>query len=337
MKLLKLKKILIYNTGGGLGDSIQMVNLILSLKKRFDDYEIYLLQGNQEYFFENKLKDLNLNFIKKTKIEILHFGFRLKHFFEIDNVIKRNNLYFDIIIDLQSKLRNTLILKKIPHAFLFSSTLNFFFNFPKILIKNKSKSINERIIESLKIYTQDNFEIIKYDTKLINTSFNDEAKRLLPDKNYVGLSITQGNPYRKKSLQLNTILEITKYLISINKKPVFLIEKKYSDLKNTIEKKVNKVLFPEFESKINNPCLTIMLGKRLDYAITIDNGVMHLLSLANVPMVAIFGPTSADKFAPKVDIIKILSSQKLFNSKNINLITPKFIIDQIDSLEKKYF
>ena len=70
-----MKKILIYNTGGGLGDSVQIVNLILSLKKKFDGYEIYLLQGNQEYLFETKLKDLNLNFIKKPKIEILHFVF----------------------------------------------------------------------------------------------------------------------------------------------------------------------------------------------------------------------------------------------------------------------
>jgi len=185
-----LKKILIYNTGGGLGDSIQIVSLILSLKDKFNDHEIYLLQGNQEYFFETKLKDLNLNFIKKTKIEILHFGFRLKHFFQISKIIRRNNLYFDIIIDLQSKLRNTLILKKIPHNFFFSSTLNFFFNQPRILIKNKKESICERIIDCLNFYTQDNFKIVKYDTKLIDHVFNDEAKILLPDKNYVGLSIT---------------------------------------------------------------------------------------------------------------------------------------------------
>ncbi|MEY4781516.1 MAG: hypothetical protein RLZZ492_139, partial [Pseudomonadota bacterium] len=83
-----MKKILIYNTGGGLGDSVQIVNLILSLKKKFDGYEIYLLQGNQGYLFETKLKDLNLNFIKKPKIEILHFGFRWKHFLEIGKIVK---------------------------------------------------------------------------------------------------------------------------------------------------------------------------------------------------------------------------------------------------------
>ena len=79
-----------------------------------------------------------------------------------------------------------------------------------------------------------------------------------------------------------------------------------------------------------------MLCKRLDYAITIDNGVMHLLSLANTPMITIFGPTSADKFSPKIKNIKILSSQRLFNSKNINLITPKIIIEQINLLEREF-
>ena len=221
-----MKKILIYNTGGGLGDFIQITDLILSLKNKFSNYEINLLQSNQEYLFETKLKNLNLNFLKKSEINILHFGFRFNHFFEINKIVKKNNLYFDIILDLQSKLRNTIILKQIPHGIFFSSTFNFFFFYPKILIKNKKKAIHERIIDCLKNYTKNNFSIIKYNTKYINSLFEDESKRLLPDKNYVGLSITQGHPYRKKSLQFDTILQISKYLKSINKIPVFLIEKK---------------------------------------------------------------------------------------------------------------
>ena len=329
-----MKKILIYNTGGGIGDSVQIISLILSLKKKFKNYQLYLLNSNQEYLFENKLKELNLNFIKKPRIELLHFGFRLKHFFDIKKIVRENFLFFDIIIDLQSKLRNTLILKQIPHNFFFSSTYNFYFNKPKISVVQKNKSIIDRIIQSVKIYTHNNFKVVKYDTKLINPFYYAEAKKLLPRNNYVGLSITQGNPYRKKSLEMNTILEITRYLLSINKKPVFLITKDHITLKKKIESYFKNGIFPEFKSKINNPCLAIMLGKRLDYAITIDNGLMHLLSLSNTPMIAIFGPTSSDKFAPKIDNIKILSSQKLFNSKDISLITPKIIIKQINLLEK---
>ena len=38
-----LKKILIYNSGGGLGDAIQLFPLILSLKNHFKSTEIFII------------------------------------------------------------------------------------------------------------------------------------------------------------------------------------------------------------------------------------------------------------------------------------------------------
>ena len=35
----------------------------------------------------------------------MYFGFRFKHYFQINSLVKKNNIFFDIIIDLQSKLR----------------------------------------------------------------------------------------------------------------------------------------------------------------------------------------------------------------------------------------
>jgi ADP-heptose:LPS heptosyltransferase len=330
-----LKKILIYNSGGGIGDTIQIINLLISLNEYYTDHEIYLLQAHQNNLFENSLKELNINFIKKTPIKIMYFGFRLKHFFQINSLIKKNNIFFDIIVDLQSKLRNTIILKRIPHNIFVSSTFNNFFLHPKFKVNNKERNIIYRIVNYINVLNDNKFTLKKYNINLIKKSYFDEANRLLPKNRYVGISITQGNLYREKKLPLNYIVEVAKYLLSINKKPVFLIEKKYFKLKEEIESQLSGIIFPEFNSNLNDPCLLILLAKRMDYAISIDNGVMHLLSLANIPMITIFGPTSSDKFAPKGNNIIILSSQKLFNSKNVNLITPKIIIEQIDLLEKE--
>ena len=55
--------------------------------------------------------------------------------------------------------------------------------------------------------------------------------RLLPDKNYIGFSITQGNVYRKKEWPLNKVIKLSEELVKNNKIPVFLIEKKYQELK----------------------------------------------------------------------------------------------------------
>ena len=70
------------------------------------------------------------------------------------------------------------------------------------------------------------------------------------------------------------------------------------------------------------------LSSRLETAVSIDNGIMHMMSLANIPMIVLFGPTSSDKFAPKSKFTKILDSKKLYKTKDIDSIS----VDEILSL-----
>ena len=55
-----MKKILIYNSGGGLGDSIQIIPLILSLKNHYRRSKIFYLGAHPNHF-EGKLKEYNIN------------------------------------------------------------------------------------------------------------------------------------------------------------------------------------------------------------------------------------------------------------------------------------
>ena len=55
-----MKKILLYNSGGGLGDSIQLFTLILSLQNHFKSAEFFYL-GSHENHFQGKLKEFNIN------------------------------------------------------------------------------------------------------------------------------------------------------------------------------------------------------------------------------------------------------------------------------------
>ena len=55
---------------------------------------------------------------------------------------------FDLIIDLQSKIRNSLILKMIPHKIFISTSFNFFLSKPKVNVK-KNKKINETILNAI--------------------------------------------------------------------------------------------------------------------------------------------------------------------------------------------
>ena len=118
-----MKKILIYNSGGGLGDSIQIIPLILSLKNHYRRSNIYYLGAHPNHF-EGQLKEYNIK-IQTLELNLIYFGFRWKHWFLAKkNYNKNNSTKFDLIIDLQSKFRNSLILKRIPHDHFYSTTFN---------------------------------------------------------------------------------------------------------------------------------------------------------------------------------------------------------------------
>ena len=322
-----LKRILLYNSGGGLGDSIQLFPLISSLKNYFNNSEIYYLGAHENHFL-GSLKDYKIN-LKTLDLGLKYFGFRLWHFFVAKNKFKKCNLEkFDLIIDLQSKIRNTLILKKIPHKYFISPALNYGFSNPSIKIEKNGK-INKEVLSAINIVFNKDCKLVDYDVSQIDKKFEDEAKKLLPSNNYVGFSITQGNVYRKKEWSINNIITLCEKLKKYNKVPVFFIEKKNQSLKNKIENMIPDSIFPEHESDISSPALVTCLGKRLDFVISIDNGVMHMLSLGKVPMIVIFGPTDPKKFAPTYKKTIILDSKKIYNTSDISKITVEDVLQAV--------
>ena len=306
---------LMYNSGGGLGDSIQLFDIITSLNKKFGEKNVYYLSSHENHY-EKALKDYNIK-LENFDINIKYFGFRLKHFFYTKTILKNKFLKrFDLIIDLQSKLRNTLILKRIPHNNFYSSTFNF--NLCSVK-KNYDSTKNDlkNIILNLEKLLEDKIPLIKYNINSIDKLYFDEAKKLLPQKNYIGFSVTQGNLYRKKSWSLDRFISIAKKISRNGKQPVFFIEKKNTKLINNIKKEINNAMFPEQESSLFGPPLITALATRLDKAISIDNGIMHMIGLANIPMIVLFGPTDSQKFAPKIENIDILDSKLIYNSNDI--------------------
>ena len=51
-----------------------------------------------------------------------------------------------------------------------------------------------------------------------------------------------------------------------------------------------------------------------------------MIGLSNVPMIVLFGPTNAKKFAPKKSNVTILDSKKMYASTDINKITVEDVL-----------
>jgi len=317
-----VKKILVYNSGGGLGDSIQIIPFLLSLKNHYRRSDIFYL-GSHPNHFEGKLKEYNIK-IDTLDLNLKYFGFRWWHlFFVVKNFRKKNSFKFDLIIDLQSKFRNSLILKKIPHVNFYSKTFNSFFSSKKVKLTSKDH------LENLNIFLEEKIKSIDFNCNKLPKNLIDEAKKLLPKSNYIGFSITQGNKYRKKSWSIYKFISLANKSLIKNKIPVFFIEKNQEHIIEKIKNQVPRALFPEINSALSCPALVTALSKRLDQAVSIDNGVMHMMGLANIPMIVLFGPTNSEKFAPKSDYIKIIDSKKVHGTSDIEEITVDEVYDLI--------
>tara|TARA_B100000963_G_scaffold359383_1_gene386593 strand:- start:3001 stop:3954 length:954 start_codon:yes stop_codon:yes gene_type:complete len=316
-----MKKILIYNSGGGLGDSIQLFPLLISLKSHFRKSKFFYLGAHPNHF-NGKLKEYNLN-LENVDLGLKYFGFRWWHFlFAKKRAIKKTFGKFDLIIDLQTKFRNSLILKRIPHTLFYSKTFNYLFSSKKI----NSNSANH--IENLSLFIEEDIQELDFEVNKLPKEIISEAKKLLPNSNYIGFSITQGNEYRKKSWSIFKFTALANKILSKNKIPVFFIDKEKIDLIEKIKSQVPSAIFPEMNSQISCPALVTALSSRLEKAISIDNGIMHMMALAKTPMIVLFGPTSAEKFAPRNKFTTILDSKKVHGTKDINSIE----VDEVLSL-----
>tara|TARA_B110000305_G_C19337142_1_gene587180 strand:- start:162 stop:1121 length:960 start_codon:yes stop_codon:yes gene_type:complete len=317
--------ILIYNSGGGLGDSIQVFNLINSLNIKFKNDKIWYLGAHKNHF-QSSLREYNLN-INNFNLDLKYFGFRWKHWFQVKNRQKNSlNINFDLVIDLQSKLRNTLILKRLKSKIFYSPTLNFLLSSEQKNYVNTKNDINNILLNLEKIL-KIKIPLNPYNINKIDKKYHDEASRLLPNSNYIGFSVTQGNKYRKKTWPLNKFINIANRLNNLI--PVFFIEKNNVKLIKEISSSVKTAIFPETDTLLSCPALITAMSARLKKAITNDNGIMHMMGLANIPMITLFGPTNSNKFAPKIKNIKILDSKKIYNSEDISKITEKEVLDLI--------
>ena len=319
-----MKNILLYNSGGGLGDCIQLFDLITSLKTKFKNTEIYYL-GAHENHFQNSLKEYNIS-IPTLNMNLQYFGFRWKHLLLTSKNLKKTSIdKFDLIIDLQSKIRNTLILKRIPSNYFYSSTLNYFFSSHKKKYLNTKNNLN-LILDNIGMLINEEISHEVYDINNIDKKYFEEAKRILPENKYIGISLTQGNVYRKKSWSIIKFINLSKSLEEKGYKPVFFVKKEEKDLINKIKSENNSAIFPELNTNMSCPALVTAMATRLNKAVSIDNGVMHMMGLANIPMIVLFGPTNSEKFAPKIENIDILDSKILNKSDDIETIREKDVL-----------
>ena len=335
--LKNIKNVLLYNSGGGLGDSLLMIPMIQWLKDYYQLSNIHYIQNGIQKHFESSLNDFDNGFVHTINFLPENYAFfnltRIRNYthFKFGKQILRTIgiKKFDLIIDTQTRVNNSLVLKSIPHKYFISSSCRFLLSKPRQFIYN-SKHVCGRIFDYFEKILNTNISI-PTELNYLQEKYLDEASKLFKkDKKYIGFSITAGHPSREKEISIKTIVEVANYFSERNFVPTFFIEEKYKEKINTIKKMVKNPYFPEHlvHISLKNPFLVIAMGKKLHSAISINNGIMHMLGLAGTKT-AIFFDENSDKFRPlNSNKSKIYSSPK---NKAIKDLAPEDIINFTNS------
>ena len=101
----------------------------------------------------------------------------------------------------------------------------------------------------------------------------------------------------------------------------YLYQVPYQNMVRFMFKQPDERSFDQLYNNLRNQGTIDFLSTSFLRGVTIDNGVMHMMGLANIPMIVLFGPTNSEKFAPKNNYTKILDSKKLNGTKDIDSIS----------------
>ncbi len=322
----KLKNILFINTGGGIGDTLSYLPTINYVDDVFKPDNIYYYATLENFWFETKLQEYKPKNLIELKSFPNHFGFANNHYFKSKNLIKNFDFdKFDLIVDNQTRFKNSLIYKKIPHKYYITPCLNYFMSKPFKFMKKRSE-FSLRVVDYInKIMCLDKKPIYEIN---IPDKFLNEAKRLIPNNNFIGFSITAGNPKRIKTFNTDEIIKVANFYAD-KYIPTFFIERKYKELIDLLKQKVKNCYIPEEKTsaEFQKPVLVTALGKLTKFNILIDNGVSHMLSFSQNKNFIFFNEQS-EKWKPTNNHTVIYDCS--FNNTKIDKLSSDMIIKVLE-------
>jgi ADP-heptose:LPS heptosyltransferase len=160
------------------------------------------------------------------------------------------------------------------------------------------------------------------------------AERLPDGPRYVGLA--PGSREVRKNWPLDRYMALATALAGKGYAPAFLIGPQEREWLATLRAGVPQALFPEAEPV--DPALgigrlefAIALGRRLAAVVANDSGIGHLMAAIGTPLVSLFGPSDAARWAPFGERVVIVRAQD-FGGDTMEAIPVGAVSSAVDAL-----
>jgi ADP-heptose:LPS heptosyltransferase len=159
-------------------------------------------------------------------------------------------------------------------------------------------------------------------------------QRLPPGSRYVGLAI--GSRETRKNWPMDRYIALAQALAADGRTPAFLIGPQERESLERLRAAVPSALFPEASPL--DPALGIVrldfavaLCHRLEAAVANDSGIGHLIGTAGTPLVTLFGPTDAERWAPFTERGVIVRAQE-FGGEAMSAIPVEAVLRAVDQV-----
>jgi heptosyltransferase-2 len=273
---LKEKRILIAQTAF-LGDSMLILPLIKILKKGNNHITLLTRAENAKLF---DIKEID-SIIEDNKKNSSFY----KEFLKLLKIIKTQN--FDIAIVPHRSFRSAVLifLSKIPvrigfktglHSFLYNHRVPFNWNMHEV-------ERNAMLLSALNIYQKPDFPELK-------TQNNEITEFLKSFK--VKIAINPSSVWETKRWPKEYFSILIENLYKKYKEKIIIIgSKKEIEYNKSVTEKLNSESYLDLTGKTDLKEL-ISIIKSLNLFITNDSGPMHIATACDIPIIAIFGPTT---------------------------------------------
>jgi ADP-heptose:LPS heptosyltransferase len=232
---------------------------------------------------------------------------------------------FDLILDTQRRFVSSLFVKRIRHGRYISGTTGWLLSDARPPRREKPPGMIRQMLDLIEAASGQPAMPGRARIAL-SPEIERQAAQLLPEgPRYVGLVPGAGD--RRKCWPRDRFIALARHLDA----PVILLGPDETDWHTELREALPRASFPFQETVLGaDPALSLAVGRRLKVAVVNDAGMGHLLAAGDCPLISLFGPTPARKFAPFAERLTVIEAQS-FGSAEMTAIPFEAVSAAVDA------
>lgn len=310
---MTVKNILVYVDGDLMGDGLMKLPMIRALRAAYPGAHITWCAGKLPSIFAADLAP----FVRGLIDEVIEKSLvHEKPWHGLRRPL--NGRRFDLVIDTQTSVMRTLQLRRIKCGRFISATARFLFSDARPASRSLPGSLPEQLVALAGLAAETPAQSAAAPLPLEAAWLQAAASALPPGPVYVGFAPGAGG--RHKCWPLEYYIDLARKQVEKGRIPVFILGPSEADWADEISRALPTCVIPsslaeDTRSRCSaSAAFTVAVGQRLALAVSNDSGCGHLLAASDVPLVSLFGPTSATKFRPAARLTECIEARNFGQS-----------------------